>query len=139
MHNIHISQGLDVNAEIDGRLALHYAGDYGQLEVAKFLISKVCNMSLMSIVKTNQNHFQGAKIDATDKHGITPVLAAIWEGHTACVKYLLDNVRIVIVMSNASCVMLMSVFQGASKSGKAPDGSSYIEAAEKEEIKALLK
>jgi len=94
-------KGLDVNADIDGRLALHYAGDYGQLEVLKFLVSK------------------GAKIDATDKHGITPVLAAIWEGHTACVKYLLEN--------------------GASKSGKAPDGSSYLEAAEKDEIKALLK
>ena len=39
---------------------------------------------------------QGAKIDATDKHGISPVLAAIWEGHTACVKYLLENVRLVI-------------------------------------------
>ena len=35
-------QGLDVNADIDGRLALHYAGDYGQLEVLKFLVSKVC-------------------------------------------------------------------------------------------------
>ena len=35
---------------------------------------------------------QGAKVDATDKHGITPILAAIWEGHTTCVKYLLDNV-----------------------------------------------
>ena len=29
--------------------------------------------------------------------------------------------------------------QGASKAGTAPDGSSYLEAAEKEEIKALLK
>ena len=40
-------QGLDVNANIDGRLALHYAGDYGQLEVAKFLVSKVCRVSLL--------------------------------------------------------------------------------------------
>ena len=31
------------------------------------------------------------------------------------------------------------MFQGASKTGQAPDGSSYVEAAEKEEIKALLK
>ena len=31
-----------MNADIDGRLALHYAGDYGQLEVLKFLVSKVC-------------------------------------------------------------------------------------------------
>ena len=47
-------------------------------------------------IKNPSLHFQGAKIDATDKHGITPVLAAIWEGHTACVKYLLENVRLVI-------------------------------------------
>ena len=59
---------------MDGRLPLHYAGDYGQLEVVKYLCSK------------------GAKVDSKDKHGITPVLAAIWEGHTACVKYLLENV-----------------------------------------------
>ena len=45
---MHFFQVLDVNADIDGRLALHYAGDYGQLEVAKFLVSKVCNMSLMT-------------------------------------------------------------------------------------------
>ena len=34
-------QGLDVNSEIDGRLPLHYASDYGQLEVIKYLCSKV--------------------------------------------------------------------------------------------------
>lgn len=27
-----------------------------------------------------------------DKHGITPILAAIWEGHTSCVEYLLKKV-----------------------------------------------
>jgi hypothetical protein len=31
------------------------------------------------------------------------------------------------------------MLQGASKDGKCPDGSSYVEAAEKEEIKALLR
>jgi hypothetical protein len=31
------------------------------------------------------------------------------------------------------------ILQGASKAGTAPDGSSYVEAAEKEEIKALLR
>ena len=31
------------------------------------------------------------------------------------------------------------IFQGASKEGKCPDGSSYVEAAEKEEIRALLR
>ena len=34
-------QGVDVNQQIDGRLPLHYASDYGQLEVIKYLCSKV--------------------------------------------------------------------------------------------------
>lgn len=55
---------------------------------------------------------------ALDKHGITPILAAIWEGHINCVKELLKN--------------------GASKTGKAPDGTSYIDSAESAEIKQLL-
>eukprot|EP00092_Neocalanus_flemingeri_P038766 GFUD01042208.1.p1 GENE.GFUD01042208.1~~GFUD01042208.1.p1 ORF type:complete len:135 (+),score=48.03 GFUD01042208.1:211-615(+) len=96
-----ILQGVDINQQIDGRLPLHYASDYGQLEVLKFLCSK------------------GAQINAADKHGISPLLAAIWEGHTSCVQFLLEK--------------------GASKSGTAPDGSSYVEAAEKDEIKALLR
>ena len=35
------NQGVDVNAAIDGRLPLHYASDYGQLEVIQYLLSKV--------------------------------------------------------------------------------------------------
>ena len=31
------------------------------------------------------------------------------------------------------------LLKGASKTGTAPDGSSYVDAAEKEEIKALLR
>jgi len=94
------NKGLEVNTNIDGKLPLHYASDYGQLEVIKFLCGK------------------GAKVNEEDKHGITPLLAAVWEGHTACVKFLLEN--------------------GASRDGKTPDGSSYVEAAEKQEIKDLL-
>lgn len=55
---------------------------------------------------------------AIDKHGITPILAAIWEGHTECVRLLLDN--------------------GVPKIGQAPDGTSYLDSAEKQEIKELL-
>jgi len=94
-------KGADVNQTIDGRLPLHYASDYGQLEVLQYLAEK------------------GAKLNEMDKHGISPLLAAVWEGHTHCVKFLLDK--------------------GASKAGTAPDGTSYVEAAEKEEIKALLR
>jgi len=93
-------QSVDVNTQMEGRLPIHYASDYGQLEVIKYLLAK------------------GSKVDMVDKHGITPVLAAIWEGHTACVKLLLES--------------------GAAKSGSCPDGSTYLEAAEKAEIKALL-
>merc|ERR1712050_336326 len=94
-------KGADVNGTIDGRLPLHYASDYGQLDIVKYLCSK------------------GAKLDAPDKHGISPLLAAVWEGHTACVQFPLE--------------------QGASKTGTAPDGSTYVEAAEKEEIKKMLR
>lgn len=57
-------------------------------------------------------------LQVKDKHGITPLLAAIWEGHTECVSILLRG--------------------GAEKTGTAPDGTSYLDAAEKDEIKALL-
>lgn len=53
-----------------------------------------------------------------DKHGITPLLAAIWEGHTNCVAILLKG--------------------GADKTGTTPDGTSYVNAAEKDDIKALI-
>lgn len=89
-----------MNEEINGRSLLHYAADYGQSDVLSYLIGK------------------GGSVDSPDKHGITPLLAAIWEGHTSCVKILID--------------------QGAQKEGSCPDGSSYLDAAEKPEIKALL-
>ncbi|GLH12376.1 hypothetical protein R5R35_011698 [Gryllus longicercus] len=92
---------IDVNKEIDGRPPIHYAADYGQGDVIKYLVSK------------------GADVNAKDKHGISALLAAVWEGHTDCVKLLLE--------------------QGASKDGSAPDGTSYVDAAEKEEIKQLLR
>lgn len=91
---------IDVNAHIDGRVPLHYAADYGQTVVLNYLLDK------------------GADPNVKDKHGISVLLAAIWEGHTDCVKTLLNH--------------------GASKTGQTPDGTPYLEAAEKEEIKALL-
>ena len=63
-----------VNTPIDGRTAMHLAADYGQLEVLEYIAS------------------QGADINAKDKHGISVILAAIWEGHANCVKFLLDKV-----------------------------------------------
>ena len=65
---------MNVNTDIGGRSPLHYAADFGQTEVLQYLVSK------------------GADANATDKHGITVILAAIWEGHTECVKFLIQKV-----------------------------------------------
>ncbi|GFS04595.1 myotrophin [Elysia marginata] len=94
-------EGIDVNTEVQGRLPLHYAADYGQTEVLDYLLSK------------------GARVNAPDKYGITPLLSAIFEGHTDSVKLLLEK--------------------KADKTGKSPDGTPYIDCAEVDEIKALLK
>jgi len=83
------------------RTALILAADYGQLELVAYLLS------------------QGSQIDQEDKHGITALLAAIYENHSTCVKLLLEK--------------------GADKNKKAPDGKSYYECAETKEIKAMLK
>ncbi|GAB6030003.1 hypothetical protein CHUAL_005695 [Chamberlinius hualienensis] len=68
-------KGVDVNSPIDGRNPIHYAADYGQSEIIQYLLEK------------------GADANSVDKHGITALLAAIWEGHTKCVKLLLEKVR----------------------------------------------
>ncbi|KAL8615603.1 hypothetical protein ACOMHN_026593 [Nucella lapillus] len=62
---------------------------------------------------------KGAKINEGDRYGITPLLAAIYEGHTACVALLLK--------------------EGAKKNLKTPEGISYKDCAESDEIKQLLK
>ncbi|KAL1501266.1 hypothetical protein ABEB36_006621 [Hypothenemus hampei] len=93
-------QTIDVNQVVDGRPLILYAADYGQKAVIEYLISA------------------GADVNSKDKHGITPILAAIWEGHKACVELLLQK--------------------GAKKDGVAPDGKPYVECAENSEIRQLL-
>ena len=51
-------QGSDVNGEIDGRLPLHYASDYGQLEVLKYLCSKVNINSTLSFLSFGKSNLQ---------------------------------------------------------------------------------
>ena len=41
MRELSSASGFDVNAAVDGRSPLHFAADYGQLEVIEFLVGKV--------------------------------------------------------------------------------------------------
>ncbi|XP_065835404.1 myotrophin-like [Oscarella lobularis] len=92
----------DLNKELlNGRMAIHFAADYGQADVISYLAEK------------------GANVNVPDKHGITPLLSAIYEGHADCVKLLIKL--------------------GAKKDGKAPSGDSYIDCAETDEVREALK
>ncbi|VEN51721.1 unnamed protein product [Callosobruchus maculatus] len=93
-------KSVNVNEEVDGRPLILYAADYGQVDVIDYLITA------------------GADVNSKDKHGITAILAAIWEGHKDCVKLLLEK--------------------GAKREGVAPDGKTYLESAENNEIKQML-
>jgi len=96
------SEGINVNQEVlNGRGLLHVAADYGQTEVLEYLLSK------------------GANVNALDKHGITPLLAAVFENHLESAKLLLSK--------------------GADKTMKSPGGDSYYDCAETAEMKELLK
>lgn len=90
-----------LTAEVKNRPLLCHAADYGQKDIIEYLLSK------------------GANVNATDKYGITALLAAVYEGHQNCVEILLKH--------------------GANKTGKTPDGQSYYDAAESQAIKDLLK
>ncbi|XP_054876415.1 myotrophin [Poeciliopsis prolifica] len=63
----------DVNKSMEGRSPLHYAADFGQVDMIKFLLHK------------------GANINATDKHGLTPLMYACFENHLECAEILLEK------------------------------------------------
>ncbi|XP_060085355.1 myotrophin-like [Ylistrum balloti] len=93
----HFKNGVNVNEFVQN--SLHIAADFGHHEMLKLLIEK------------------GADVNAEDKHGMTPLLAAIYENHVECVKVLVEN--------------------GASRNGKTLQGQSYSEIASAE-VKKLL-
>ncbi|CAH8520026.1 unnamed protein product [Schistosoma mattheei] len=84
----------------NGRTLIHYAADYGQKEICDYLIRN------------------GADINVNDSFGVTPLLAAIYEGHIDCVSLLLNN---------------------GAKLGLAPDGSTYVDCAASEDIRNILR
>eukprot|EP00099_Drosophila_melanogaster_P017377 NP_573347.1 uncharacterized protein Dmel_CG7423 [Drosophila melanogaster] len=100
VERIFLAGSLNVNDQMGVRFPLHYAADFGQLKLLEFFVRI------------------GAEVDRKDKYGITPLLAAIWEGHTRCVEFLLR--------------------MGASRTERTPEGQSYAEAAEQEDIRRLL-
>src|SRR3989338_9268296 len=88
---VHKEDVNQVDATVNQRTPLHYAADFGKTEVISYLLSK------------------GAKVDANDAYGITPLLAAVYEGHA-------DAVRVLVKA-------------GASLKVKGPDGKTAVEAA----------
>eukprot|EP01088_Endostelium_zonatum_P012955 TRINITY_DN27280_c0_g1_i1.p1 TRINITY_DN27280_c0_g1~~TRINITY_DN27280_c0_g1_i1.p1 ORF type:complete len:129 (-),score=45.21 TRINITY_DN27280_c0_g1_i1:34-420(-) len=98
-----VAGGESVNqtdATTNKRTPLHHAADFGQDDILEFFLSK------------------GANVNAKDRYGITPLLAAVYEGHTACVEKLLAK--------------------GADPSAKGPDGKDAFGAADKDAVKKAL-
>eukprot|EP01119_Soliformovum_irregulare_P007099 TRINITY_DN19500_c0_g1_i1.p1 TRINITY_DN19500_c0_g1~~TRINITY_DN19500_c0_g1_i1.p1 ORF type:complete len:127 (+),score=40.14 TRINITY_DN19500_c0_g1_i1:66-446(+) len=89
-----------VETGVQKRTPLHWAADFGKEEVITYLVSK------------------GAKVNAKDAYGITPLLAATYESHAAAVKALLAA--------------------KADTSITGPDGKTAKESAEKEEVRKLF-
>ncbi|XP_020934146.1 myotrophin isoform X1 [Sus scrofa] len=139
----YVAKGEDVNRTLEGgRKPLHYAADCGQLEILEFLLLK------------------GADINAPDKHHITPLLSAVYEGHVSCVKLLLSKAgrpgdraedplpwsftgRGQLSRREARFVphghhCLYGRLEGADKTVKGPDGLTAFEATDNQAIKALL-
>ncbi|CAK9292327.1 unnamed protein product [Gordionus sp. m RMFG-2023] len=108
VYNMINTKTIRINEELRGRQPLHYAADYGQAEIIKFLLNQGADI----------NHGLLAHTKAKDSYGITPILAAIWEGHIPVVQLLLEK--------------------GADKTVLSPEGSKLLDCAEKLEIKKLL-
>lgn len=72
-----------------GRTLAHVAADYNHVAILKALKAQGANMNVRSVHLWL--YFAYLLLEkATDKHGITPLLAAVWEGHKAAVEFLLS-------------------------------------------------
>lgn len=49
--NYYHLQNIDVNEMIDGRTPLHYAADYGQDEVVRYLLEKGADANVSSVLE----------------------------------------------------------------------------------------
>ena len=67
-----LQAGMDVNVDLGGSHALHYALADGQLQIVQTLLEA------------------GADPNAQDGDGDTPLLSAAWQGHTEIAKVLLE-------------------------------------------------
>lgn len=93
-------QATDVNRTLDsGRKPLHIVADFGQKDVMEFLISTGADVN---VGDRQTRRWEGMcysekitaflSLQATDKHGLTPLICACLENHVACVKLLLEKV-----------------------------------------------
>lgn len=90
-----------MNRTLDtGRKPLHIVADFGQKEVMEFLISTGADINVgaaadlthwLELMKPS-DEYTLVFVQATDKHGLTPLICACLENHVACVKLLLEKV-----------------------------------------------
>lgn len=94
-----------MNRTLDsGRKPLHVVADFGQKEVMEFLISTGADvnvrdaaaLTLVEMIELYRYVTFVVFVQATDKHGLTPLICACLENHVACVKLLLEKVGALI-------------------------------------------
>lgn len=152
---------IDLNAEINGRCPLHYAADYGQADVLGYLIGKGANVNVSNRKETFLQKSDSLSIllliwfRYSSSLWISMALQQYWllfgkDTQNAWKSYCkmlvspsLDvtpiQMALIILVLVSLCLTETYIFQGATKDGSAPDGTPYIDAAEKPEIKELLK
>lgn len=78
---------------LNGRLLSHYAADAGQVDVLKELVHNGAKVNVR-VAHAKVPSCVYLFFQAKDRYGITPLLAAIYEDHVDCVKYLLEQVSL---------------------------------------------